>query len=235
MAETENSTSLLPQVRFELEHPSLLLGLVRARGVRVHASPPPLLAAMAAAEQAVRSDAQAFPEATRAAIRDLLRVGGYKPTGRGKPASEFLLGVAREAGMPRVNNLVDINNLASLKSAHPISIFDFERLGADIAIRFGRAGERYVFNASGQEMDLAGLPVVCRGPTRKPVGNAVKDSMLAKVHEGTQDVLVVVYGTDKLPQAALVAVCEDLAALLRQHAGAQEVATGTQGAAVGNL
>ena len=30
-------------------------------------------------------------EETRQAIRDLLRHGGYKPTGRGKPASEYLV------------------------------------------------------------------------------------------------------------------------------------------------
>ncbi len=224
--------SLVPQVRFALEHPSLLLGLVRARGVRVEPSPPALLWAMTAAEEAVRSDDAAFPEATRAAIRDVLRVGGYKPTGRGKPASEFLLGAAREGGMPRVNNLVDINNLASLKSAHPISIFDFARLGDDVSVRFGRAQERYVFNASGQEMDLTGLPVVCRGPDSEAVGNAVKDSMLGKVHEGTADVLVVVYGTRKLPEPTLTGVCEELAALLREHAGAQDAATSVQ-AAVG--
>jgi DNA/RNA-binding domain of Phe-tRNA-synthetase-like protein len=138
MAETQNTSHLVPQVRFELEHPSLVVGLVHARGVRVHASTQALLAAMEAAEQAVQSDPQAFPETTRAAIRDLLRVGGYKPTGRGKPASEFLLGAAREAGMPRVNNLVDINNLASLKSAHPISIFDFARLGHRDPLRAAR-------------------------------------------------------------------------------------------------
>ncbi|MBL8945926.1 MAG: hypothetical protein JNK45_22370, partial [Myxococcales bacterium] len=31
-------------------------------------------------------------EAVRTAVRKLLRHGGYKPSGRGKPASEYLLG-----------------------------------------------------------------------------------------------------------------------------------------------
>ena len=30
-------------------------------------------------------------EELRAAVRDMLRQGGYKPTGRGKPASEYLV------------------------------------------------------------------------------------------------------------------------------------------------
>jgi hypothetical protein len=36
-------------------------------------------------------------------VRDLLRHGGYKPTGRGKPSSEYLLGAAAEGGMPAIN------------------------------------------------------------------------------------------------------------------------------------
>ena len=128
--------------------------------------------------------------------------------------------------MPRVNNLVDINNLASLRSAHPISIFDADRIGSELSLRHGRAGESYVFNASGQSMDLKGLLVVCRGPESEPVGNAVKDSMSCKVHAGTQNVLAVVYGSRTLPESALRAVCDYLVNLLRVHAGARELSSG---------
>lgn len=210
-------------ITFELEHPTLRLGLVEAVGVRCAPSSPALLAELSAAESAVKADPARFPEATRAAIRNVLRKGGYKPTGRGKPASEFLLGAALEAGLPRINNLVDINNIASLEHAHPISILDLDRAGDELAVRFGRAGESYVFNSSGQSMDIAGLPVVCRGAEREAVGNAVKDSMQTKVHDGTTRVLAVVYGTRELPEALLRAPCERLAQLLRDHAAAREV------------
>ncbi|MFT3925867.1 MAG: phenylalanine--tRNA ligase beta subunit-related protein [Myxococcales bacterium] len=207
-------------IRFELDHPTLRLGVVRADILRVGPSDERLLSAMTAAEAALRVNPAGFSEPTRAAIRDVLRRGGYKPTGRGKPASEFLFGAATsEAGMPRVNNLVDINNLASLESAHPISIFDAALLGDDITLRFGGEGESYVFNASGQTMDVKGLPVICRGAAREPVGNAVKDSMLCKVHPGTRRVLVAAYGTRALPERALELVCERLGELLEAHAG----------------
>ncbi len=213
--------------RFELELPTLRIGWVRAANVQVAPSDPELLAAMASAEQRLRAAPESFPESTRAAIRNLLRTADYKPTGRGKPASEFLCGAALgESGMPRVNNLVDINNLASLRSAHPISIFDADRIGPEVSLRHGRAGESYVFNASGQRMDLKGLLVVCRGAESEPVGNAVKDSMLCKVHAGTENVLAVVYGSRALPESALRAVCDDLVNMLRAHAGAHELSSG---------
>jgi DNA/RNA-binding domain of Phe-tRNA-synthetase-like protein len=212
-------------MHFELDHETLRLGLVYAGEVQVAPSPPALGAALDVAEQVVRADPARFPEATRAALRDVLRRGGYKPTGRGKPASEFLLGQALGDGLPRINNLVDINNLVSLRHAHPISVFDADLLGPDVAVRYGRPREPYVFNASGQSMDIGGLPVVCRGAAREPVGNAVKDSMLCKVHEGTRHALFVVYGSRALPEAALAGCLGELGALLQEHLGAKDVAS----------
>src|SRR4051812_13401113 len=46
----------------------------------------------------------------RADVRDLLRHGGYKPTGRGKPAAEYLLKAAGEAGLSSINVAVDACN-----------------------------------------------------------------------------------------------------------------------------
>lgn len=212
-------------MHFELDHPSLRLGLVYAGEVRVAPSPPALLEALTREEAALRADPARFSESTRAAIRDVLRRGGYKPTGRGKPASEFLLGQALGPGVARINNLVDLNNLVSLRHALPSSVFDADLLGPDVAVRFGRADEPYVFNASGQSMDIAGLPVVCRGVGREPVGNAVKDSMLCKVHAGTDHALFVVYGSRALPEAALSACLVELGELLQRHLDAKDVAS----------
>jgi DNA/RNA-binding domain of Phe-tRNA-synthetase-like protein len=212
-------------MRLQLDHPTLRVALVTAEGVQCGASNEELLELMRAAEERVRADASVFSEAVRVEIRNVLRAGGYKPTGRGKPASEFLLGAARAEGLPRVNNLVDINNLVSLKTALPLSIFDRRQLGGDVSIRFGRPGEKYVFNNSGQEMDVGGIPVVCRLASDEPVGNAVKDSMLAKVGTETREVLAVVYGSRRLPPAHLELATEQLANLLETFAGATRCET----------
>jgi len=204
-------------MQFLLEHPTLRLSIVSAHGVKCAESADELLDLMRAAEAAVRADASVFPELVRTEMRNVLRTGGYKPTGRGKPASEFLLGQALGHGLPRVNNLVDINNFVSLKTALPISIFDTERLGGDVSIRYGRAGEKYVFNSSGQEMDISGLPVVCRAD--EPVGNAVKDSMHTKVQAETHEVLAVIYGSRKLPSGYLERAAAQLQGLLTDFAG----------------
>src|SRR5262245_36025994 len=67
-------------------------------------------------------------DAIRTAVRDLLRHGGFKPAGRSKPASEYLVGALAEDRFPRINALVDTCNVVSLHSGLPISLVDVDRL-----------------------------------------------------------------------------------------------------------
>src|SRR5689334_437298 len=55
----------------------------------------------------------------RSAVRDLLRHGGYKPTGRGKPASEYLIRASTEGALGTINLAVDACNVVSLHSGLP--------------------------------------------------------------------------------------------------------------------
>lgn len=130
-------------------------------------------------------------------VRDLLRHGGYKPTGRGKPASEYLLSAVAEGAVPTINAAVDACNAVSYHSGLPISVVDLERAVPPLGIRFGAAGETYVFNASGQALDPTGLLCLC--DALGPCANAVKDAQRTKTHSGTRHTLSVLWGTRALP------------------------------------
>src|SRR6266849_751897 len=52
----------------------------------------------------------ATDDAVRGAVRDVLRAFGYKPTGRGKPASEYLIRAVAERALASINLAVDMNN-----------------------------------------------------------------------------------------------------------------------------
>jgi DNA/RNA-binding domain of Phe-tRNA-synthetase-like protein len=133
-------------------------------------------------------------EDIRAAVRDLLRYGGYKPTGRGKPASEYLVRAAEEGFLGSINPAVDACNVVSLHSGLPISVVDLGR--AEPPLRAGLAGDeaRYVFNASGHEIRLGGL--LCLFDAQGPCANAVKDAQRTKTHDGTRQTLSLVWGTN---------------------------------------
>src|ERR1700751_4974690 len=68
----------------------------------------------------------------RTVVRDLLRHGGYKPTGRGKPASEYLVRAAAEGKLTPINAAVDVGNAVSLHAGLPISVVDVDRLRAPV-------------------------------------------------------------------------------------------------------
>ncbi len=138
----------------------------------------------------------AADDALRSAIRDLLRHGGYKPTGRGKPASEYLIRAVAEGALGAINAAVDACNAVSLHSGLPISVVDLERAREPFRIGVAPAGARYVFNAAGQEIDVGGL--VCLFDADGPCANAVKDSQRTKTHPGTTRTLSIVWGTRAL-------------------------------------
>src|SRR5580765_3308055 len=98
----------------------------------------------------------ATDDAVRKSVRDLLRHGGHKPTGRGKPASEYLLAACAEGSLGSINLAVDACNAVSLHSGLPISVVDLALAREPFRIGIAKDGERYVFNASGQLIDLPG-------------------------------------------------------------------------------
>ena len=174
-----------------------------------------------------------LPPERKAAVRGMLRHGKYKPAGRSKPSSEYLLAAALEGegplgGFPLVNGPVDANNAVSLEWGYPASVFDLAATGPALLLRRGLPGESYVFNPSGQEIELEDLLVACRRDPGSgawlPCGNPVKDAMATKVFEGARDVAAIVYAPASEPRAALEACAERFAALLRELCGAAESA-----------
>jgi DNA/RNA-binding domain of Phe-tRNA-synthetase-like protein len=142
-------------------------------------------------------------EELRAAVRDMLRLGGYKPTGRGKPASEYLVRAAEEGGLRSINAAVDACNVVSLFSGLPISVVDADLAVPPFRIAIAPAGTSYVFNPAGQEIDVGGL--VCLYDANGPIGNAVKDSQRTKTHAETRSTVSVIWGVtgfeDRLDEA----------------------------------
>jgi DNA/RNA-binding domain of Phe-tRNA-synthetase-like protein len=149
-----------------------------------------------------------------------LRHGGYKPTGRGKPASEYLLGASSETPLASINAAVDACNAVSLHSGLPISVIDLDRAREPFSIAVAPEGASYVFNAAGQTIDLAGL--VCLFDAGGPCANAVKDAQRTKTGPETLRTLSIVWGTRALPDRAR-SVGEWYRALLAQLGASTEL------------
>lgn len=139
-------------------------------------------------------------DALRGAVRDLLRHGGFKPTGRSKPASEYLLRAATDGSLGPINPVVDACNVASLHGGLPISVVDLDKVVGALRVEVAPAGASYVFNTSGQEIDLSGL--LCLMDEAGPCANAVKDAQRTKTGPSTRRTLSLVWGTTAAPGRA---------------------------------
>lgn len=145
----------------------------------------------------------AADDAVREAVRTLLRQGGFKPTGRSKPASEYLRRAVGDGVLGSINLAVDACNVVSLHAGLPISVVDLDRVEPPLRVAVAADGMSYVFNASHQTMDLGGLLVLC--DAAGPCANAVKDSQRTKTHPLTRRTLSLVWGTVQLPGRTLAA------------------------------
>jgi DNA/RNA-binding domain of Phe-tRNA-synthetase-like protein len=137
----------------------------------------------------------ATSEAVRTAIRDVLRVHGYRPTGRGKPSSEYLVAAVGDGRLGPINAAVDAGNVVSLHAGVPISVVDRDLLRGSPRIDVPPPGSSYVFNRGGQTIDVGGL--VCLFDDEGPCANAVKDAQRTKTTPDTRRVLAIVWGSEQ--------------------------------------
>jgi DNA/RNA-binding domain of Phe-tRNA-synthetase-like protein len=161
-------------------------------------------------------------DSVREQIRQLLRHGGFKPTGRSKPASEYLIRAVGEGQLGSINVAVDVCNIVSLHSGLPISVVDFDSARPPFRVAIAPNGASYIFNASGQSMDLGGL--LCLFDADGPCANAVKDCQRTKTGTQTKRTLSLIWGSARLPSRA--AKAEEWYRRLLEQQGAVTVAVG---------
>lgn len=220
-------------VRHAVSRDDVLLGIIRADSVEIGHYPEQFDVLLGGLLERRRTELTAEEDARRAAARDILRNGRYKPTGRGKPASEYLLRAAAADNyrFPRINAPVDVCNYLSLKHVVPISLWDVDLAKTNAFVfRLGRAGEAFVFNEGGQTIDVEDLLVGCRVredriPAEEPIVNPVKDSLLTKTTPSTKRVAACIYAPAvTVSREYLESMCLEFTGLLEQCGGAVEAA-----------
>ena len=109
---------------------------------------------------------------------------------RYRPASEALIRRCVEKDFVRINPIVDVNNVLSIRLRIPLGIYDLDRISLACSYRIGTAGETYstisqmVKTADGKLVlaDASGI-----------VGSPVSDSGRAVIRNETARVAVIAY------------------------------------------
>lgn len=123
------------------------------------------------------------------ALRDTYRTLGKDPT-RYRGSSEALVRrILQGKDVYQVNTVVDINNLVSLETLHPIGSYNLSELKSPIIFRIGEPGE--IYKGIGKDkINIAGLPVLA--DQIYPFGSPTSDSERTMITLDTKDVMMVI-------------------------------------------
>jgi len=132
------------------------------------------------------------------AYRDFYWRIGIDPT-KQRPSSEALIRrVLRGKGVPIINNVVDAGNIASIKTAIPIGLYDKDAIIGNLVFRFAKENE--IFDPiGGKQKTLKASQVVVADDEGRIHGFPHRDSRRTMIRESTKRVLVVACGVPSVP------------------------------------
>ncbi len=154
-----------------------------------------------------------------AGTRRAYRALGKDPA-RYRPSAEALLRrVKQDRDLYRINPVVDVTNLISIRTGYSIGCYDLDRVEGPITFRRAGAGETYRGIGRG-DLNLEGLPVFA--DRRGPFGSPTSDSERTSIAGDTREVLMVLVGFDDTQE--LREAMGHAAGSLEMYAGADRVA-----------
>lgn len=218
---------MLPKIiideRIKKACPGMRVGLIRAKVTNCETSPE-LWAEIEREAEAVIAKYELLEINKRPSVaqtRALYRALGKDPN-RYRVASEALCRrVIRGLGLYRIDTLVDLINLVSMKSGYPISGLDADKLVGDtLTMGVGEEGEEY--NGIGRGLlNISGMPVY--RDEVSGVATPTSDEERTKITLDTCTLQMNINGFgEEMPMEETVAWSVEL---LRKYAGATEVET----------
>ena len=122
--------------------------------------------------------------------RALYKSLGKEPNRYRISSEALLLRILKGKGLYQINNIVDINNLISLKTLYSVGSYDLDRLGENIVFRIGQPGE--FFKGIGKDViNVEHLPVFA--DESGAYGSPTSDSEKAMIRmESTNMVIILI-------------------------------------------
>ncbi len=126
-------------------------------------------------------------------IKDAREV--YKKLGKApskyRVSSEALMRrVLQKKGIYKINNIVEINNLISLKSGFSVGSYNIKNIQAPIVLKVGEEGEKY--KGIGKELiNIGNLPVLTDGISA--FGSPTSDSERAMITKDANEIVMFIY------------------------------------------
>jgi DNA/RNA-binding domain of Phe-tRNA-synthetase-like protein len=121
-----------------------------------------------------------------------------------RPAAEALIRrILAGKTLPCINTLVDVYNLASIKSRIALATFDADQLEGDLLMRFAEEGEQFYGIGIEKPLILKGGEIVISDKEKLVAVYPYRDADNTKVTDKTENITVVVCGVPGIPKQDL--------------------------------
>ena len=124
------------------------------------------------------------------AVRRMYRRIGWEPT-QYRPSSEAMIRrFLKDKGLYRINNIVDLGNVASTRFHLPMGLYDSSQIIGEVTIDVGKKGETY--QGISKEMIHAGGKLILRDQLGI-FGNPTADSSRTRIRDITENIWAVFF------------------------------------------
>jgi DNA/RNA-binding domain of Phe-tRNA-synthetase-like protein len=153
------------------------------------------------------SDSPPSADSVVSATRRMYRRIGWEPT-RYRPSSEAMIRrFLKNKGLYRINNIVDLGNVASTRFHIPMGLYDVDKISGSISVDVGKEGEAYqgiskdVIHAIGKLVlrDEEGI-----------FGNPTADSIRTSIQANTKNVLALFFTPPEVEDSYIMETLEYL-------------------------
>jgi len=121
-----------------------------------------------------------------------------------RPAAEALIRrILAGKTLPSINTLVDVYNLASIKSRIALATFDADRLEGELLMRFAEEGEQFYGIGMEKPLILKGGEIVVSDEEKLVAIYPYRDADNTKVTEKTENIMMLVCGVPGIPKETL--------------------------------
>lgn len=153
------------------------------------------------------------------AYRDFFWRIGVDPT-KTRPSAEALLRrVLQGKAFPRVNVLVDVYNVVSMKQVVPIAAYDTEKISGELFMRFAREGESFHGIGMDRPYNLSGRELVVQDGQKLLAVYPYRDAETTKVSEHSRKILFMVCGVPAIETSYLHETSSILAEAVKKFCG----------------
>lgn len=208
------------------QFPTIVGGVILARGLRNGPTSPSLQAIYLAEQTAVKARIGATPLSeieSLSAWRRVFSAFGVAPTQYRSAAEALLRRLTKQGDIPSINSLVDLGNLVSIRYGLPVAVFD--RRGADgpITVRHAVGDERFFPLGQPEPEHPEPGEIIFADPTGQVQARrwCWRQSEPSAARADTTEAIITVEAHHPAARATIEAALADLQGLLQAQTGGE--------------